>query len=131
MSDKTFEIVKPLKNQLPHCNNKWLDSVKMYLYHTTGGVSYFNNQEYPAGWYISFSPVHIEKYDTYQTTSTELFHKRAFKMHCNDASRFSAKRFEKLSKLLEEHADEMAKLYDEQKDTELFVLVKSIFGEVK
>lgn len=131
MSNKSYTVTKSLKNQLPHCDSKWLDSVQMYLYHTTGGTSYFNNKEYPAGWYISFSPVHIEKYDTYQTTSTELFHKRAFKMFCNKASRFSAKRFEALKNCLDKNADYLAKLYDEQKDGELYSFVRDEFGEIK
>ena len=43
MGNKTYTIIRPLKNQLPFGNNKWLDSIKMYLYHTTSGISYFNN----------------------------------------------------------------------------------------
>ena len=131
MNNKTYTVTKPLKNQLPHCDNQWLDSVNMYLYHTTGGVNYYNNKTYPNGWYISFSPVHINKYDTYQTKSTIMFHKRSFKMLCNDAGRFSEKRFEKLKEELIKRKEKIVELYDNRKDQELFAYIQQNFMGIK
>ena len=70
-------------------------------------------------------------YEPYYSRSTILFHARSFKILCNEANRFSAKRLEKLSKVLADNADYLAKLYDEQKDAELYSFIKDKFGEIK
>lgn len=129
--NRRFEIVEPLKTQLPYENGKWLDHVEISLSHTTGGINYFNNKQYSAGWYLHFSPIHIEKHDTYQTKSTILFHDRSFKMFCNDASRFSEKRFEKLKEELIKRKEKIVELYDNHKDQELFTYIQQNFMGIK
>lgn len=131
MHNKIYKITKPLTRQLPFEKDKWFDNVQIRLFHSTGGVNYMTGATQSAGWYISFAPVHIEKHDEYETTSTELFHKRAFKIFCNKASRFSAKRFEALKIILDKNVDHITKLYDEQKDKELYLFIQDTFGEIK
>lgn len=129
--NKCFKIVEPIKTQIPYQKDAWLDHVEISLSHTTGGISYFNNKTYNAGWYLHFTPVYIEKHDTYQSKSTILFHDRSFKMLCNDASRFSAKRFEKLKEELMLRKDKIVELYDNRKDKELFSYIQSTLGRIK
>ena len=131
MNNKHYSIIKPLTRQLPYGTDKWFETVKLHLFHSTGGINYLNGATQKAGWYLSFAPVHVEKYDTYETTSTELFHKRSFKMKCCDGARFSAKKLEKLSKILDKNVDKIVNLYDEQKDQVLYSYLISIFGDVK
>lgn len=129
--NKQFKIVEPIKTQIPYEKDKWLDHVEISLSHTTGGINYFNNKQYPAGWYLHFSPVHIEKHDTYETKSTVLFHDRSFKMLCNDAGRFSAKRFEKLKEELMKRKEKIVELYDNRQDKELFTYIQNTLGRIK
>jgi len=131
MHSKYYTITKPLTKQLPYGTDKWFEDVQIRLFHSTGGINYINGAIQDAGWYLSFAPVHIEKHDTYETTSTELFHKRAFKMRCCDGARFSAKKLEKLSKILNENVDKIVKLYDDQLDLNLYSFITTLFGDVK
>lgn len=129
--NRRFEIIEPLKTQIPFEKDKWLDHVEISLSHTTGGISYFNNKQYSAGWYLHFSPIHVENHDTYQSKSTILFHDRSFKMLCNDAGRFSAKRFEKLKEELMLRKNKIVELYDDHKDNELFIYIQNTLGRIK
>lgn len=129
--NKRFEVVEHLKTQIPFEKDKWLDHVEISLSHTTGGISYFNNKTYCAGWYLHFTPVYIEKHDEYQSKSTILFHERSFKIFCNDAGRFSTKRFEKLKEELMKRKEKIVELYDNRKDKELFAYIQQNFMGIK
>ena len=129
--NRRFEVIEPLNHQFPYENGKWLDSLEISLSHTTGGISYFNNKQYPAGWYLHFTPVYIEKHDNYNTKSTILFHERSFKMFCNDAGRFTEKRFNLLKCKLIQCKEKLTELYDNKKDAELYEYVQKHFMGVK
>ena len=96
MSDKRYEILKPLKNQIYLDNKTILETLEISLSHTLQHVNYYNYKEEKAGWYLHFSPIHVENHDGWQSRQTQLFHERSFKMFCNEASRFSKQRFDKL-----------------------------------
>lgn len=131
MSNNRYEITKQLKDQIAAGKDKFFDKVQISLSHTTTHMNYFNNKVENAGWYLHFSPVSVRNCGTYQTTTTQLFHERSFKILCNDASRFSQKRFEKLKKALDDHIDKIVELYDKNEDKNLFLLVKSVFSTIK
>lgn len=131
MSDKRYEILKPLKNQIYLDNNTVLETLEISLSHTLNHVNYFNYKEEKAGWYLHFSPIHVENKDGWQSRQTQLFHERSFKVFCNEASRFSKQRFDKLKKVLDENADNIVELYDNQENGKLFWLIQEKFGEVK
>lgn len=131
MSDKRYEILKPLKNQIYLDNKTVLETLEISLAHNTKRVNYYNYKEEKAGWYLHFSPIHIETYDGWQSRQTQLFHDRSFKIFCNEASRFSKQRFDKLKKVLDENVDKITELYDNQENSKLFWLIQEKFGEVK
>lgn len=131
MSDKSYKTTKPLKDQIVAGKDKFFDKVQISLSHTTTHINYYNNEMENAGWYLHFSPVSIQDHGTYQTTTTQLFHERSFKVLCNEASRFSQKRFEKLKKALDDHIDKIVELYDKNDNTNLFLLIKSVFSTIK
>ena len=131
MSDKRYEILKPLKNQIYLDNKTILETLEISLSHSTKHINYFNYKEEKAGWYLHFSPIHIENHDGWQSRQTQLFHDRSFKMFCNEASRFSKTRFEKLKKVLDENIDKIVELYDNQENSKLFWLIQEKFGEIK
>lgn len=131
MSDKRYKITRQLKDQIANGKDKFFDKVQISLSHTTTHMNYFNNKVENAGWYLHFSPVSIQDYGTYQTTTTQPLHERSFKILCNDASRFSQKRFEKLKKALDAHVDKIVEFYDKNDDTNLFLLIKSVFSTIK
>ena len=122
----TYNLTKPLENVVDD-----LDEVRVSLYHTTGGINYYSYKNEKAGWYLSFSPVHVERSDAFESQRTILFHERAFKMFCNESKRFSAQRLEKLSKILDEHIDLIVELYDNKEDEMLYQLIQSKFMGVK
>lgn len=131
MSDKCYKITKPLKDQIAAGKNTFFDKVQISLSHTTAHMNYFNYKMENAGWYLHFSPVSIQDCGIYQTTTTQPLHERSFKILCNDASRFSQKRFEKLKKALDDHIDKIVELYDKNDNTNLFLLIKSVFSTIK
>lgn len=131
MSDKRYEILKPLKNQIYMNNSTVLETLEISLSHSLKNINYYNNQEEKSGWYLHFSPIHIETHDGWQSRQTQLFHDRSFKMFCNEASRFSQKRFDKLKKVLDENVDKIVELYDNQENSKLFWFINEKFGEIK
>lgn len=131
MSNKRYEILKPLKNQIYLDNTTVLEILEISLSHSTKHINYFNDKEEKSGWYLHFSPIHIENHDGWQSRQTQLFHERSFKMFCNKASRFSKQRFDKLKKILDENIDKIVELYDNQENSKLFWFIKEKFGEVK
>lgn len=131
MSDKRYKILKPLKNQIYLNNNTVLETLEISLSHTLNHVNYFNYKEEKAGWYLHFSPIHVENKNGLQSKMTQLFHERSFKIFCNEASRFSKQRFDKLKKVLDENTDKIVELYDNQENNKLFLFIQEKFGEVK
>ena len=131
MSDKRYEVLKPLKNQIYLDNMTVLETLEISLSHSLKHVNYFNYKEEKTGWYLHFSPIHIENHDGWQSRQTQLFHERSFKIFCNEASRFSQKRFDKLKKVLDENIDKIVELYDNHENAQLFLFIQEKFGEVK
>ena len=131
MSDKSYKILKPLKNQIYLNNNTVLETLEISLSHTLNHVNYFNYKEEKAGWYLHFSPIHVENKNGWQSKMTQLFHERSFKIFCNEASQFSKQRFDKLKKVLDENADKIVELYDNQENNKLFLFIQEKFEEVK
>lgn len=131
MSNKRYEILKPLKNQIYLDNKTVLETLEISLSHNTKRVNYFCNKEEKAGWYLHFSPIHVENHNGWQSRQTQLFHERSFKMFCNEASRFSKVRFDKLKKVLDENIDKIVELYDNQENNQLFWFIQDKFGDVK
>lgn len=131
MSNERYEVLKPLKNQFYLNNNIALETLEISLSHNTKHVNYYNNKEEKAGWYLHFSPIHIEDHGSWHSKQTQLFHDRSFKVFCNEASRFSQKRFDKLKKVLDENIDKIVELYDNQENSKLFWFIQDKFGEIK
>lgn len=131
MSDKRYEILKPLKNQIYLNNTTVLETLEISLSHSLKNINYYNNKEEKSGWYLHFSPIHVECHDGWQSRQTQLFHERSFKIFCNEASRFSQKRFDKLKKVLDENVDKIVEMYDNQENYKLFWFIQEKFGEIK
>lgn len=129
MSDKRYKIVRQLKNQIAAGNNRFFDKVQISLNHETKHINYFTYTEDPAGWYLHFSPVIIEDHGSYQATTTQLFHNKSFKIRCNEALRFSQKKFEKFKQILNDYGDKIAEYYDNNENEKLVSFVKIIFNK--
>jgi len=127
MSDKSFKIVRPLKTVL----SDDLDEVSITIYHSTGGTNFATYKQERCGWYINFSPVHVERKDGWESTRTILFHEMAFRIRCCDGERFSAKKLSKLADVLRNNIDTIVDIYEDKDKEMLYEFVQLKFRGVK
>lgn len=83
--------------------------LEISLYYDLGGMNYFTYKEEPRGYYLSISPVEVERTEDGRIQSVTSIFGQGYKKLLVEVKRKSKKKEEEALKMLEECKDELIK----------------------
>lgn len=103
-----------------------MDQVKISIDYSLGGYNNMTGQFNHRGYYLHFTPVKVNQFDTYSSEMTQLFHPKSYKMCICIVNRKSQKKQDELEAILKDNYRKMAELYEED-DKKLYQFVQLLY----